>query len=275
MGRFVVRDRAATLDPAVTRLLPTPADVDDALARQRRGETATASVGGVLAFDLGPDTANIDAEPLPAIPPTTREFAKELIEDYGPAGLWKLSLRGMDLQNLTDVELRLNLRSFETDIFDLQPKVATLIDRYERDQEQAVGDTLDRIVPISLRQRFPDALPALAGGGSATLDLAATDFPDIPQPRIKTVVALVVDDDGRGLGGVALELARPDAALSLARTTTADGFSEDLTVPLAYLDPPDRVLAVGDWRLTLSGIPAGRALDDVRLFFVCELVSSP
>lgn len=269
MGRFVVRDLRATMDPGVTRLLPTAAEVDEALARQARGEAVTASVGGVLAFDLGPDTRNIDAEPRPAPTPTTRPFARELIEDYGPAGLWRLGLRGMDLRNLTDVELHLDLRSFETDIFGLQPKVAALIEQFEEEQERAVGDTLDRIVVVSLRERDPDAVADL-GSRTATVPLRDGDVPDVPDPRVKVVVSLALDADGRGVPGVDLEIAKPDAGFTLARTTLANGFSEDLAVPLAYLEPEQRFPATGDWRVGLAGPAGADALHDVRLLVVCE-----
>jgi hypothetical protein len=275
MGRFIVRDRAATLDPAVDRLLPTPAEVTAALARQERGEAATAAVGGVVAFDLGPDTKELDAQSQTGMTPEVQRFSLGLMEGYGPAALWRLELRGVDPRLLADVVLTLHLRAFETDPFDLQPKVEELIARFEEDQELTVGDTLDRILTVPLRQRFPDALPKLATG-PATLTLAPTDFvSDLPQPRVKAVLAQALDAQGRGVAGVGLEIARTDAGFTLARTTTATGFSEDLSAPPALLDPADRFQAPGDWIVRLADPAQAAALDDLRLFVVYEAGRQP
>ena len=276
MGRFLVRDRGATLGPpAVERLLPTPAEVAEALARQERGEATTAAVGGVVVFDLGPDTTELDAESQTVITPDAQRFSLGLMEGYGPAALWRLQLRGVDPRLLADVVLTLHLRAFETDPFDLQPKVEELIARFEQDQELAVGDTLDRILTVPLRQRFPDALPALATG-AATLTLAPTGFAsELPQPRVKAVLAQALDAQGSGVAGVGLEIHRPDAGFALARTTTATGFSEDLSAPPALLEPAERFPAPGRWILQLADRTQAAALDDLRLFVVYEAGGSP
>jgi hypothetical protein len=55
-GRFLVRDRASTVDPEVDpstlRLLPTPEQIDDALRQQQEQGTAQAAIGGVVPYSL-------------------------------------------------------------------------------------------------------------------------------------------------------------------------------------------------------------------------------
>jgi hypothetical protein len=273
MGRFLVRDRAATLDPAVDRLVPTAEQVAEALARQERGETASAAVGGVVVFDLGPDTKELDAHSQTAISQASQKFMLDLIEGYGPAGLWRLQLRGLDLRLLADVVLTLHLRAFETDIFDLAPKIMELLDRFEREQEQLVGESLDRILVVSLRQRFPDELAALAAG-PVTVDLAPADFPGLDQPRVKAAVAQALDD-GDGIAGLGLEIARPDAGFALTRTTGAGGFSEDLSGPFPLVAEAERFPAAGAWRLRLTDPAQAGGLGDLRLFVLHDLGSRP
>ena len=62
-GRFLVRDRTATLtDPAATRLVPTAAQLAAALDEQRRQGLPVAAVGGVLVYDLDPDTKELSQD---------------------------------------------------------------------------------------------------------------------------------------------------------------------------------------------------------------------
>jgi hypothetical protein len=98
---------------------------------------------------------------------------------------------------------------------------------------------------------------------------------DLPQPRVKAVLAQALDAQGRGVAGVGLEIARPDAGFTLARTTTATGFSEDLSAPPALLDPADRFPAPGDWIVRLADPAQAAALDDLRLFVVYEAGRQP
>ena len=59
-GRFLVRDRVATVnDPKVTRLVPTGEQLDQALEEQRRQGLAAAVTGGVLYYSLGAESKEL------------------------------------------------------------------------------------------------------------------------------------------------------------------------------------------------------------------------
>ena len=73
-GRFLVRDKAATLlDPNATRLIPTDEQLAQALEEQRRQGLPVAAVGGVLYYDLEPDSKelSLDTQFVSPVPPDT------------------------------------------------------------------------------------------------------------------------------------------------------------------------------------------------------------
>jgi Tc toxin complex TcA C-terminal TcB-binding domain len=268
MGRFLVRDRRSTLDPSTQRLIPTDAQLEEVLARQERGEVSVAAVGGVVAFDLGPDTKELDASTASGETDTSQVFTLEIFEGYGPAGLWRLNLDANILRSITDVMLRFQIEAFESDVFDLAPKVRELISRYE--DELAAGDALDRVLAVSLRQVFPDAFFELANGpGRFQLDDNRLPV-GITEPRVKAVVTQTLDDNGNGVQGVGLEISKQDTSFNLVKITGPDGFSEDVTAPIPFIEPQARFSPLGAWTLNLSDRSQVSLLGDLRLFFIYE-----
>jgi hypothetical protein len=162
MGRFLVRDKTAALrDPAATRLVPTEEQLAQALEEQRRQRSPVAAVGGVLYYDLEPDTKELSLR-TQFVKPAPEQFTRDLIEGFRPTGLWRLEIRDHGRLDIADIKLHFAIIHRESDPFALQPKVEVLIRSYEA--ELAEGDRLDRISAFSLRQHFPDTFSALEAG---------------------------------------------------------------------------------------------------------------
>jgi hypothetical protein len=266
-GRFLVRDRDATaLDAAVTRLLPTDAQLADALEEQRRSGLAAAVVGGVLFYSLEPESKELSQKTQFVSPDPPSQVTLDLFEGIGPTGLWHLEIREHGKLAISDVLLHFAIVSRESDPFVLEPKVEALVQSFER--ELAEGDLLDKISSFSLRQKFPDALAALQNG-SADVALTADDFEKgLTNLRFKAVIAQALDQAGKGIEGIALDVSRPDAAFDLARVTRSDGFSEDLDAPPQTLPRDQRFPVIGTWKLRLSDPAQFARLGDIRLFFI-------
>jgi hypothetical protein len=275
-GRFLVRDKDSTLDPAVEpatmRLVPTPSQIDEALLQQQQG-TAQAAIGGVLPYALA-----VQAVPFGAPSDVTSQFTEFTLgafEGYGPAGTWQLELRNVNVRNMPDITLTFDLEA-STDASDLEARVEPLIAAYEQElaDEFVDGETLDRMHVISLRRQFPSDFEELATG-AATFELSAGDFsgPDFDgeEARVRTVVAQALDSDGAGIEGVGLQIAKPGTDLALARTTVSGGFSEDLSAGRPPIQPPEsRPAGVGTWEARLTEQGQFDALEDLVLFFVCD-----
>jgi len=167
---------------------------------------------------------------------------------------------------ITDIKLHFAIVSRESDPFDLEPKVEELIHSYEA--ELAEGDLLDRISAFSLRQNFPDTFFALQTG-PAGLSLGEENFPSgLANLQFKMVIVQALDQEGKGVAGVALEISRQEFGFNQVRITRTDGFSEDLDAPLQTLPRDQRFPVVGAWQIRLSNPDQFARLDDLRLFFM-------
>jgi hypothetical protein len=272
-GRFLVRDRDDTLAESTVRLLPTPAQVEAALAEQQKGGTAQAAIGGVIPYALA-------HQPIPFGVPSDvtsqfTEFTLGAFEGYGPAGPWQLELRNVNVRNLSDITLIFDLEA-ATDAVALEERVEPLIAAYEQElaDEFVEGETLDRLSVISLRKQFRDAFEAM-GTGTGMFELGPQHFDDEDfdgaNARVRTVVAQALGADRVGVAGVGLEIAKPGTGFLLARTTGEGGFSEDLGQGRPPVQPPEnRPPGVGTWQVRLPDPTQFDALGDLVLFFVCD-----
>lgn len=189
-----------------------------------------------------------------------------LFEGHGPTGLWRLEIRDHGQLAISDILLHFAIVSRESDPFVLEPKVEALIRSYE--SELAEGDLLDRFSVFSLRQNFPDTFFALQNG-PAGLRLAEENFPDgLTNLQFKMVIAQALDQGGKGVPGVALEISRPELAFNQARVTRTDGFSEDLDAPPQTLPRDQRFPVIGAWQIRLPDPAQFAQLGDLHLFFM-------
>jgi hypothetical protein len=272
-GRFLVRDMDSTLDPRTVRLIPTPQEVENALREQREGGTPQAAIGGVIPYAL-------EAQPILFGVPSdvTSQFAEFTLgafEGYGPAGVWQLELRNVNVRNIADVTLTFDLEGM-ADVSALENRITPLIAAYEQElaDEFVDGETLDRMKVFSLRRQFRDTFEALETG-TGTLELRAEHFDnsdfDGEDARVRTVVAQALDPDGVGVAGVQLRISKPGTNFLLSRSTGADGFSEDFSQGRPPIQPPEnRPAGVGSWRVRLPQRTQFNALDDLVLFFICD-----
>ena len=135
------------------------------------------------------------------------EVTLDLFEGIGPTGLWHLEIREHGKLAISDILLHFAIVSRESDPFLLEPKVEELIRAYEK--ELAEGDLLDQISAFSLRQNFPDTFFGLQTG-PADLRLTEENFPDgLTNLQFKMVIAQALDQTGKGVPGIALEISRP------------------------------------------------------------------
>lgn len=266
-GRFLVRDKTATLlDPDATRLVPTDDQLAQALEEQRRQGLPVAAVGGVLYYDLEPDSKelSLDTQFVSPVPPD--QFTLNLFEGHGPTGLWRLEIRDHGQLSISDILLHFAVVSRESDPFVLEPRVEALIRSYEA--ELAQGDLLDRFSVFSLRQNFPDTFFALQTG-PAGLSLREENFPSgLRNLAFKLVLVQALDQQGKGVPGVALEIGRQDVGFNQVRVTRPDGFSEDLDAPPQTLPRDQRFPVIGAWQIRLSNPAQFAQLGDLRLFFM-------
>lgn len=266
-GQFLVRDREATIgDPPVTQLIPTADELVKAVEEQRRLGLATAAVGGVKVYNL-----DIEAKQLSDIssfvtndPPSGNLLS--LFEGRGPTGLWRLHIIDHGRLAISDIVMHFAIVSRESDTGALQSKVETLIRAYEMDLSK--GDQLDKVSRFSLHERFPDVFFALQSG-QAQLMLTQDDFEDgLTNLQFKSVIVQALNQQGKAVAGVALEISRSDPPFKLERVTRADGFSEDLDAVLQPLDRDQRFPVIGTWHIRLPNPAQFAQLGDLRLFFM-------
>jgi Tc toxin complex TcA C-terminal TcB-binding domain len=265
-GFFALRDDKATLGPPpVTRLLPTEEEVDRALEDLQNGNIQGDPVGGVLLFLVDEDIQQLSAaeQPQDNNPEAT---AVALFEAYGETGNWHLEIEGIDLRLITDVLVTFTIAFPETNPV-LAAKVNELVAAYE--EEQIATDGLDKTALFSLRQRFPDTFFDLESG-TASFVLEDSDFPpDFVDRRVKAIIGQVVDADGVGVEGIGLEFAKVGTSFTVARTTSAGGFSEPMDEPIVFVEPPEaRVPAEGTWQVRLPAPADFARIDDLRVFII-------
>jgi hypothetical protein len=266
-GRFLVRDKDATIsDPGATRLIPTDDQMARALEEQRRQGLAVAAVGGVLLYDLGSDTTSLsqNSQFVSTVPPNVGTL--NIFEGHGPTGLWHLEIQNHERLVISDILLHFAIVGREPDIDVLEPKVLDLIRKFET--ELAEGDSLDLITGFSLRQNFPDTFFALQAG-AATLSLGQENFPSgLTNLQFKLVIAQALDQQGKAVPGVTVEIDRQDFGFTQVRLTRADGFSEDLDASPQPLARGHRFPIIGTWGTRLPNAAQFAQLGDLRLFFM-------
>jgi hypothetical protein len=266
-GSFLLRDKDTTPEPGAGRFMPTDQQLTEAFGKLKNGATQGVPINGVMPFLLDED--RIELSPDAVLPDLNDPSPEALspIEGYGPAGDWRLEIENIDLRLITDVGLKITYVIPESD-GDLSRRVRGLIAAFE--QELAPEGQLDLITPFSLRQQFPDVFATLLKG-QTSLSLRREDFPSgIADLKLKTVVAQALSPEKKGVEGVALEITRPGTTLKLARTTRADGFSEDITAPISFLPPPTRFPVEGSYKLRLTKPVKANQLDDLILFLIYE-----
>jgi hypothetical protein len=266
-GRYVVRDKKATLDPAVTRLVPTDQQLAEALEAQRRDGLPVTAVGGLLYYDLDSDTKILSQKTQFVSEFQPREdFTLSIFEQRGPTGLWKLKIFDQGQLGITDILIHFAIVTREADPDELGPKVEELVRAYET--ELAEGDSLDQVAPFSLRQNFPDTFFNLQNG-VASLTFTEDDFPEGQiNLKFKQVIAQALDKNNKALPGVELEISKPEAGFLHAGVTRADGFSEDLDAPPPALDKDQRFPITGAWQVRLADPSQFANLGDLRVFFI-------
>jgi hypothetical protein len=264
-GRFLVRDRLGTLDPSVTRLIPTEDQVAQALEQQRQLGLPVAAVGGVLLYSVDSDTKELNQNTQFVSPDPPTDATLAVFEGHGPTGLWRLSIQEVGQLAITDVLLHFAIVSRASDVDELQGKVQQLVHSFEA--ELAGGDALERIAAVSLRQIFPDTFFALQSG-TAGLTLGPENVPsNLRNLEFKQILAQALDEENKPVAGVGIEIARPDAGFDQVRVTRADGFTEDLDAAPQSLPPNQRFPLLGVWQVKLSDPSSFQSLGDLRLFF--------
>lgn len=266
-GTFLVRDEATTPEPGHGRLIPTDEALAEAFAALEAGGVQGTPIAGVIPFCAAEGRFEISAVEHEFDLNDASPGALFPIEGYGPAGSWRLELERIDMRLVSDLLLRVTYVIPESD-GGLARRVKGLLADYER--ELLAGDAIDLITPVSLREDFPRLLNDLRSG-QTTLSLARDRFPTgIIDLKLKTVIALAIDSQKKGLAGLRLEISRGDA-VHLFRTTRADGFSENLAEEIPVIKPrATRPPVEGDYTLRLPEPSQSSELSDLVLFFMYE-----
>ena len=257
------------------RLIPTPAQVEQALREQRETARRRPRSAGSCPYALAP-------QPVPFGAPSDvtsqfTEFTLGAFEGYGPAGAWQLELRNVNVRNISDIDP--HLRSGGGGRRDRAGgRVEPLVAAYEQElADQFVdGETLDRMTVLSLRRQFRDAFEALEDG-TGTFELRREHFDDAGlrrggRARVRTVIAQALDADGAGRrrGSTGDHQGRAPASCWTG-PPAPDGFSEDLSQGRPPIQPPEnRPPGPGTWQVRLPDPTQCAALDDLVLFFVCD-----
>jgi hypothetical protein len=266
-GTFLLRDRESTLDPSIQRLIPTNAEMATALQALQEGNPSGARVGGVIVYAAGPDSKELSPATQVTRTDETQTF-RPIFAGYGENGLWRLELGNLNLHLITDIELVFSFTIYESDPLSLGPKVKDLVKRYE--EELAAGDALDKISVFSLKYQFPSAFSQLQTG-AGSLNLTDAHFAaGMTALTVKAVIMMALNSTGKGVEGVTLEMAKPDAAFTRTRTTAANGFSENVNAAIPVLPPPERFPLLGTWQMRLPDPSQFSQLGDLLLFFLYE-----
>jgi hypothetical protein len=274
-GSFLIRDRASSLDPATSRLIPTKDEVDKALERQQQGEP-TAAIAGVLPYALDKDTRELSAA-TERVRTDKQQIFTIPLEGYGPAGLWTLRIDSGDFRKIDQVDLTFTIEYAERDDA-LQTKIKSLVKQYEA--EAAGRDALDQITAIYMKDNFQEDFLELEGGSSQII-LAEESLPTsfrtrahfqtpITDLKVKAVFLQIVDHNMRGMEGVEITVAKEGSTFSISRTTGPGGFTENVEASLPVLEPAGRFPVTGKWRIRLSNPSQFDKNGNVIWFFLYE-----
>jgi hypothetical protein len=262
-GFFLLRDGATTL--TASRLVPTQEEFASAFSNLQAGKAQGDPIGGVIPYLLDADRQEISSAPTAEGNPEPAAFA--LFEGKGETGRWTLEIDNMDLRLISDVLLTFVI-SFPESSAEVQQRVEDLIKTYEA--ELAAGDALDKTAAFSLRQQFPDSFDQLATG-QASFPLQDSDFPpDITDLKVKAIVGQAVDADGKGVEGIAIDFHKQDTSFLQSKTTSAGGFTEEVSTPIPFIASEFRVPIQGAWTIHLPDPGQFGLLNDLRLFLVYE-----
>jgi len=283
-GSFVVRQNQSEIN----RLIPTEKAIHDAYKNLQSKGLSILPVGGLNAFTLPPARLILSRYEIrqdQVIFPTEPEV-REIFEGFGVAGLWRLELpknvNDADYRTIADAKLVLYFDALydpalEARIggyYDDQGRwVEGLVQKYEK--EVTGGAELDQFAGFSLRQHFPDEYFSLAEG-KIEVELLDGDFPlYMKEKKVKKVMLLALDREGKGVQGIELSIAKLPDTLSIEAETNADGFaidSKDYMNPNedAVLPRNKRVPVVGGWSITLKDAGQVGKIDDLVVFFMYE-----
>jgi len=283
-GSFVVRKNK----PEINRLLPTKKQIQDAYQNLEAEGLSIQEVGGVNAFILPPARLVLSRYEIrqdQIIFPAEPEV-RELFEGFGVAGLWRLELpknvNDADYRTIADVKVILYFDALYDPVleatigghYDEEGKwVDGLVQQYEK--EVSGGAELDQIAAFSLRQHFPDEFFSVTSG-QVEFELLDGDFPlYMMNKKVKKVMLLALDQEGKGVQGIGLRIAKLPDALALEAETDDKGYAIDRK---GYMDPNmevvlpqnKRVPVVGSWSIEFPDTTQAGKIDDLLLFFMYE-----
>jgi hypothetical protein len=262
-------------DPDKVRYTPADEVMAQAILELESGTKDQVAVGGVVLRATDSSTLTISSAGGTAQPDPV-EYDLAPLENYGVTGTWFLKLQGLNWDQVIDVWLNFGLSLEARDDF-LEEGVDKLIRTYEN--ELADGNPPDEITAFSLEQLAPSSFEQLKETGLATLALKESNFPNDStvdsDSKVKTVVVRVLDEDDKGIGGIAVEVNKPGTTFAISRTTLGPevsedvrGFSEDIR---AEIPPqPERPLILGTWEIRLPGSQQFDLLGKLILLFVYE-----
>jgi hypothetical protein len=266
-GTFIVRDRASAEN--AERLLPTPEELDAALAMFQQGRTSTITTKGITFWQVDPHEKSL----------TTLQDDPDIEEfrDYGFTGVWELEILpsenpGLDLHQINDIIIEINGRANQgTSTF--RAHIRELVKQYEKEQQPAGQDEArDRTTALSMRstELFRDAFDDFLVTGAMTFQIQAATFPDnqIRNAQVKTVLFQAINNEGKGVEGVQLRVSKEGTAVTFDRTTLADGFSENLNTDLPVLEPVRRFALEGRWHCDAADPTRLARVNDLIMFFI-------
>jgi hypothetical protein len=156
----------------------------------------------------------------------------------------------------------------------LRAHIRELVTQYEKDQQPAGQDEArDRTAVVLMKEMGPSAFDDFLATGAMTFHIQAATFPEpnIEDAKVKTVLFQALDEEGTGVEGVRLIVAKEDTAVTFARTTRADGFSEDLHTNLPFLEPARRFAMEGRWDLNATDPTQLARVANLIIFFIYEV----
>lgn len=246
-GSFLLRDKVSTLAPDTTRLIPTREELDALYANTQIGKGQGKAVKGVIPIILDEDRFEFTTD-TSSVGEDGGQEVNALFEGYGAAALWRLELDNDDLRKLSDITLTFNFDIPESNS-DLQRKIRTLLKAYE--QELTDGEALDQILVLSMGQLFPNEFDGLQSGQSI-FNLNEEVIPSTyANLEFKAVACQALDQEGKGVAGVRIEISKSGTTFSRQMTTDSAGLSDQAGSDLDVLEREQRFPLLGDWQIRL------------------------